>query len=111
MSEIAKLVGARLRAYRQQKKLSQEAVAERAGLHPTYIGQLERGEKNASLETVEKVCGALELPMTKLFENLPEPEGDTAYAAKCYNVILTRPLSEQKMLFELIKKILAYHDT
>ena len=49
MSEIASQVGARLRAYRQQSRLSQEALAELAGVHPTYIGQLERGEKNASL--------------------------------------------------------------
>ena len=43
MSDIAKTVGRRLRSYRLALGLSQERLAERAGLHPTYIGQVERG--------------------------------------------------------------------
>ena len=42
---IAKIIGERLRAYRIQKGWSQEILAEKAELHHTYIGQLERGEK------------------------------------------------------------------
>lgn len=105
MSKIAKQVGARLRAYRQQRHYSQEKLAELAGVHPTYIGQLERGEKNASLETVEKVCQALEIPMSKLFENL-ETEPDCA--AQCYALILQQPVAEQRQLLELIRQIIAY---
>ena len=52
MSDIAKIIGQRIRNYRTQKGLSQEKLAELAGCHPTYIGQLERGEKNATLESV-----------------------------------------------------------
>ena len=52
MSEIAKIIGQRLRCYRIQSGLSQEKVAERSGCHPTYIGQVERGEKNATLESI-----------------------------------------------------------
>ena len=46
MSEIAKSVGQRIRNYRTRQGLSQEKLAELSGCHPTYIGQLERGEKN-----------------------------------------------------------------
>ena len=42
MEEISKLVGARIRGFRKQKRLSQEELAERSELHSTYIGQLER---------------------------------------------------------------------
>lgn len=45
MSEIAKSVGQRIRNYRLSLHLSQEKLAELSGCHPTYIGQLERGEK------------------------------------------------------------------
>ena len=45
MESFPKLIGQRLRLARKQQSLSQEKTAERAGLHPTYIGQLERGEK------------------------------------------------------------------
>ena len=53
MSEIAKSVGQRIRNYRVKLELSQEKLAELSGVHPTYIGQLERGEKNATLESIE----------------------------------------------------------
>ena len=43
MSEIAKIIGQRIRSYRTQLGLSQEKLSELAGCHPTYIGQVERG--------------------------------------------------------------------
>ena len=45
---IATELGSRIRAYRKQQHLSQEDLAELCDFHPTYIGQLERGEKNAT---------------------------------------------------------------
>ena len=48
---LNKELGLRIRNYRKQKKLSQEQLAEMCGLHPTYIGQVERGEKNLQLIT------------------------------------------------------------
>ena len=49
---ITQTIGRKLRQYRQKQGYSQEALADRAGLHPTYIGQVERGEKNITVETV-----------------------------------------------------------
>ena len=69
MSEIAKFIGQRIRNYRTQQNLSQEKLAEMAGCHPTYIGQLERGEKNATLESVEKIASALNIPLSRLNKN------------------------------------------
>lgn len=59
MSEIAKTIGQRVRNYRIDKGLSQEKLAELSGCHPTYIGQVERGEKNATLESIEKIASAM----------------------------------------------------
>lgn len=50
MDNITKLVGTRIRGFRKEKRLSQEELAEKCSLHPTYIGQLERGEKNPPLK-------------------------------------------------------------
>ena len=55
MSDIAKIIGQRIRNYRTQKGLSQEKLAELAGCHPTYIGQLERGEKNATVDSISRI--------------------------------------------------------
>ena len=105
MSEIASQVGARLRAYRQQSRLSQEALAELAGVHPTYIGQLERGEKNASLETIEKVCRALQLPMAKLFDKLDQASD---CATQCYELVLQQPPADQRRLLSMLEQLIAY---
>ena len=56
MSKIATIIGQRLRRRRQELGYSQELTSEKAGLHPTYIGQVERGEKNATIESIEKIC-------------------------------------------------------
>ena len=51
---IAKIIGDRIRAYRNQKGWSQEYLAEKADVHHTYIGQLERSEKTPRLRAFQK---------------------------------------------------------
>ena len=69
MSEFTLIVGKRIRKARKAKDLTLEELAECCGLHPAYIGQLERGVKNASLYTLEKIACALELSLTDLVGN------------------------------------------
>ena len=51
---MTKELGRRIRAERTAKKMTQEELAERAGLHPTYIGQVERGEKSLTVAALKK---------------------------------------------------------
>lgn len=83
MSEIATIIGQRLRLRRQELGYSQELTSEKAGLHPTYIGQVERGEKNATIESIEKICIALDFPMEDLFNKiiLPIPSAELLKSA------------------------------
>ena len=74
MSDIAKIIGQRIRNYRNALGLSQEKLAEFSGCHHTYIGQLERGEKNATIESIEKIATALNISLSKLFEKLGKSE-------------------------------------
>ncbi|WP_410768718.1 helix-turn-helix domain-containing protein [Fontibacillus sp. BL9] len=67
MSSILKLVGARIRDIRKQKGWSQELLGEKAGLHFSYIGGLERGEKNITLINLQKVAAALEVQIYDFF--------------------------------------------
>ena len=108
MSNITKMIGDRLRTYRNRVGLNQEELAEKAGVHPTYIGQLERGEKNATLESVEKVARALNLPFEVLFEAIIEGDVDNNVAKECYNLITIQPEKEQQAIFDLIKKAIDY---
>ena len=59
--------GEKVRELRKQKGLSQEELAFKADLHRTYIGMIERAEKNITLVNVEKIANALEIPINKLF--------------------------------------------
>lgn len=55
-----------LQRHREEKKLSKQSVAQRAGLHQTYIGMIERGLSNPSLDTANAIAEALELPLSTL---------------------------------------------
>ena len=63
-------LGRRVRVYRSEKELSQEALAERAGLHFTYVSSVERGERNISLTNIVKLAGALKIDPGVLVEGL-----------------------------------------
>jgi transcriptional regulator with XRE-family HTH domain len=58
--------GEKVREERLKQGLSQEELASRAGVHRTYIGMIERAEKNITLENIEKVAKALKLNINEL---------------------------------------------
>lgn len=65
-SELRMTVGRRLRAHREAAGLSQEAMAERLKYHRTYVGSIERGERNLTLESVEELARRLDVPVLDL---------------------------------------------
>ena len=108
MSEISKLIGQRIRNYRTQQGLSQEKLAEMAGCHPTYIGQLERGEKNATLESIEKIASALNISLSQLFEKLGYGEMSDSIPLKCYEFLSAKTKAEQEHLFRVLVEMDKY---
>ena len=60
--------GERVRKIRKEKGLSQEELAYKADLHRTYIGMIERAEKNITLINIEKIANALEVEVKQLLE-------------------------------------------
>jgi transcriptional regulator with XRE-family HTH domain len=63
--------GTALRELRHDRLLTIEAVAEAAGLHPNYLGSVERGERNVSLFNIWRIASALGLPAAALLDELP----------------------------------------
>lgn len=63
-----KQLGAHIRNMRKQSSLSQEDLAELSGLHPTYIGEVERATVNASIGSLQKIASALEMPLYELLK-------------------------------------------
>lgn len=66
MSSTRVRFGNNLRKLRTDKGISQEKLADLAGLHRTYVSSVERGERNVTLETIEKLAKALNISMAKL---------------------------------------------
>ncbi len=62
--------GLRVKETRKNKGLSQEELAHKSNLHRTYIGMIERAEKNITLINIEKLSKALDTPLSKLLEDL-----------------------------------------
>ncbi len=109
MSDIAKAVGQRIRNYRSKMGFSQEKLAELSGCHPTYIGQLERGEKNATLESIEKITAALGISLSKLFEKLGCQEKNTKdIPLACYEFLSAKSVKEQEQLYKILLEIEKY---
>ena len=96
MSDIAEAVGKRIYAIRTSKHMSRKDLAKRSGLHLTYIGQLERGERNATIATLESVSYALNVPIERFVD-------------ECYNLILEQTPRTQKRLLAILQNMAQLH--
>lgn len=67
-SDPKKLFGQKVRELRLARGLSQEALADEAGVHRTFMGSVERGERNISLENIVKIAKALNCRASKLLD-------------------------------------------
>ena len=68
--DIAVRFGQAVRKLRREQKISQEELAERCGLHRTYISDIELGKRNVSLENIERIAAALERPLSDFFKEV-----------------------------------------
>lgn len=80
-ADICTQFGDAIRARRAELGLTQEVLAAKAGIHRTYIGDVERGARNVALRNVEKLAAALELSVPELFTRYrigasPKPRAD-----------------------------------
>jgi len=73
-TSLAKQFGALIRHLRIEAKMSQEEFADRCGLHRTYVGSIERGEKTITIETALKIAQALGISLSQLFFQLEQLE-------------------------------------
>jgi transcriptional regulator with XRE-family HTH domain len=70
INQVRRKLGENIRVFRKDAGLSKERLAEKADLHPVYIGQVERGTKAISVEAVWKIARALKIPVAQLFHGI-----------------------------------------
>jgi len=82
--------------------LSQEELAERADLHPTYISSIERGVRNVSLENISKLALALEISVPALFESqteaVPKSKNGNGHAKSVVDILLVEDNADDALL-------------
>jgi len=102
MNTITNIVGQRLRTYRIQRGLTQEELAEKADLHSTYIGQAERGEKNLTLISLEKILIALDVSFSDFFEHYDSRSAQPDFASQCYDLISQQNPKDQEHIYRIL---------
>jgi len=75
LSDATRVLGERVRAERHTQGLSQEALADRCGVHWTFVGQVERGQRNLSLHNLLKIADGLGIDPGRLLRGLSAPGG------------------------------------
>ena len=109
MSDIAKILGKRIRYYRRALKWSQEYLAEISGCHATYIGQIERGEKNATVESVEKIAKALNISLSALFADIGAQDEKTyEIPLEFREFLLGKTEEEKRRIYRILLEIDSY---
>lgn len=84
-------------------------LGERAGLHPSYIGQIERGVKKISLETLRKLSTALKVKISDLLEEETIINKSSCWEQKLIGIVRDRPAEQQNMIYRMAKEALRTH--
>jgi len=105
--QLAKELGDRIRVLRLDKGLSQEQLGERSGLHTNYIGQIERGEKNLTIESLQKISRSLDIPLEQLFHSI-DPLYAQSELGQIVVMLSERPITDRALVLSLIKTVFAW---
>lgn len=102
-------VGKRIREIRIRKHLSQEQIALRAEITTAYLGQIERGEKNPTVKSVEQISNALGMSLSELFSNQDDPIVNVDGVME--NIIFEMQdlsIKERKEMLDIIRSIIKF---
>jgi len=113
MSNIAKSIGENIRTLRKERGLSQEQLALRADINTSYMGQVERGEKNPTIDVLSKIAMALHLPLEKLVQfdsRIGTEAGSDDFADKIAHQINGLTLKEQEAVYKFVKQLIYFKD-
>ena len=110
MKDLLVLLGKRIHDLRAAKHWSQEEFAHVSGFHRTYIGQIERGEKNMSFDNLAKVADSLGVTMAALLEGIEAPDATAQRATPSKSGALLKGAAQQQIAIErLVRRLKIQH--
>ncbi|WP_102713822.1 helix-turn-helix domain-containing protein [Paenibacillus castaneae] len=115
MSEVAGLIGENIRQLRKKRGLSQEQLALRADINASYMGQVERGEKNPTIDVLSKIATALQMPIEQIVNvisitNTDADKGDSGYVDKIAHQLNGLSLKEQEAVYKFVKQLVQFKE-
>lgn len=102
--ELVKSLGERIRYLRKQKNLSQEQLGELADIHTNYVGAIERGEKNITIESLIKVSRGLGVTLEELFRYI-EPMDKDDDLSRIIQLLSNRSAVDRSLSLKLIESV------
>lgn len=110
MGKLRENFGARIKQLRKAKGLTQEKLAERAGLETAYLGDVERGKRNLTIDNIEKIARGFKIEPFRLFLFQLEGVDDTVESKigakeKVLDYIDTLPEKKRRILLRIVSDI------
>lgn len=113
MSDISRLIGENIRSLRRTKGLSQEQLALRAEINASYMGQVERGEKNPTIDVLNKISQALQTPLEQIINfkaSHQEHDENNGYADKIAHQLHGLSAKEQEAVYKFVKQLVQFKE-
>ena len=112
MKNINEQIGSRIKELRLRASLTQESLSHSAGIHVTFLSEIERGIKKPSIESLEKILTALNTSFQDFFnfEISVNDFGAKSILNKLINKLRSRSEQEIKLVYEIANKIIEYGD-
>ena len=112
MENVSNQLGVRIRQFRKKKGLTQEVLALNSGINVSFLGDVERGIKKPSIESLEKLLKALGVTFQDFFdfETVIKPFKDCMALEKLNLELQGRSEDEIGMIYNVIQQILVYND-
>jgi transcriptional regulator with XRE-family HTH domain len=116
VSDIKLVIGSGIRSIRKAKEISQESLAHKAGFSPSYMGEVERGLRNISIETLDKISDALGVSPFDIirFSTIKKygKHSDKSMALEKHLALMTlKDKKEIELIHKVAMDILAYTDS
>lgn len=115
MEKINQFVGERIRSLRKSKGLTQAQLGEKVDLPQPYVGGIERGERNISLDTLQKIMSALRVTPEELFRQYQSADSSLKeyleIMDRIHDELSKRNVQEVKIIEKLISEVLATFDS